>query len=370
MMFAEHLETGLWKPVGFICYDWMHCLLCCSGWFQILANLTVLSVLDSTTLTLESLDQFTQSLYDGITNHVWKPRLQNNFWTARTQTDERHKPKPLRSFASETIVAISVLDCLGRMVLLPAGELVEHFQIVSLARTICQAFQRGERDWRSFDPPAVANMLREFHVRYLQLHGESACKVKAHLSHHLPSCAASHGAVLSCFSRESRNSLFKAIARHVKNKGATPDVYVLQRFLGNIEHEVREFKFAAVTLRNPKSNMALAHLVPGVVRDLLVSNVLQRPQHTLMVKQFAFTILSDGRRLLCQMAAFLVPVRSRFDPANSEAYVVVRECVPGGKPGRWEVTRRGWTVHHTAVEGAVVVSSDGARAVVLLEGHE
>ena len=359
-------REGLWKPRSFLYYDYMHVYFASGGVMQLILNSTAVKLVTKTRFTLQDLDDFTQSQFRGVRHPRWR-RLPSDFWQKRVQREQPSVPKPLKCFAWECSVALSIMCLLGRSVMEPEQVLVPHFQLLALAHRISQALQDSDRHGTRCDEQALADNIAELHRKCISVHGVAICKMKAHLQHHIPRCIKDHGnVVLSCFSCEARVRFVKQAAYNSSRlPPATKCSLPLQRLCIQLEMDLSSFEIG-VSITGKTRKDCFLHLLPVEPRPsgAFYGKEVRGPNGRLKALQFAFVEIQPGRRALCQALGFVQP-HFDFDSNRNLVFAVMHVFQQTGS--RWNVDAGNLvTVPISAVGVCVPVAAHGDDSVSIL----
>ena len=185
MLFDDYVRSLVSYPKCAY-FDWMHCVATKGGIAQLEVNALVRLLLTHG-VTLTSLDEF------GATIRWPKntTKLSRCFFQRRVVDKDG---ACIRSFAGETLSAITLLGAFLDIVVKPLGLIPEHRACFSLLCEIVDLL----RLW-SVAPQHLAKLdrvLYNHHVMYVYLY-PSLGRPKLHYLRHLPQCIEEHGALLS-----------------------------------------------------------------------------------------------------------------------------------------------------------------------------
>eukprot|EP00959_Pyramimonas_sp_CCMP1952_P186137 3892248-Pyramimonas_sp.AAC.1 len=178
-------------------------------------------------ITLADLDMFQASVILPTTSQ----KLPKKFFQDRVQQPKKESKHPhTKCFASECLLAVSVLALFCQIVLDPLGKLQQHSHAWKLLKSILDILQLGDRAVQK--STELSLLVEQHHRQLLHTYPREILKPKIHLCYHVPEALARVGANLNCFATERRNQAYKAVMGNAKGKH--PDAPLLNRILFDV----------------------------------------------------------------------------------------------------------------------------------------
>ena len=218
---------GIFNPASGIFYDYMHCYLTSGGIAQIVLN-EVLLRLEKAALPLSMLDEFARAVRACSTSE----KLPRGFFQQRVNRGDGH----MKAFASETIMALFVLDTFCSMSLDKHGIDKPLSDCVHCLAKIVGVLSSGDKAKEAVGE-LLLNMV-QFHDMVISLFGDKFIKIKTHLAYHIPNSIDKIGSNLSCFSCERRVRLVKQAAHNCPND-SNFDRKMIERMLLHFEDALK-----------------------------------------------------------------------------------------------------------------------------------
>ena len=189
-------------PVDNCLRDWMHALV--SGGVASTEIALLLHALRAEGVTLEMIQRFAVT----FTLPKARGKVQQSWFS-----DQRLNDDTVRSFASEQLSMVPILECFLSRVVKPLGMLPDHVKCFSLLRRLLEMLCLGPHDAIPYTA-AIRDVILEHNHLFCRVYPDSI-KPKFHHLLHIPDNMRTLGVLLSCFVTERKHRAVKKAACHV-----------------------------------------------------------------------------------------------------------------------------------------------------------